>query len=402
MTRSHRASEPRVVVLEGDPAQIGLAHGQLLGREIHTLLQQLEHHIFRKLGPIQGTSLRIAAGALSLAMHRHIPTELKAEMGAIAQGSGTPYSDLLLLNTLDDVLNILRRLTPRTPKLGCSSFALLGARSWDGSLLHGRNLDYHFRGTPLEDHGAVARIMAARSILFVHRPRGRAAFVSVGWPGLVGVTTAINEEALSLGNLTSYLRSATPNGTPSAILYRRMMEETSSISEAGALLRSARRTMGNNLMVGSGRENSAALFEITPGVVVEVPPEDGALVATNHFLSPALAARQQPYLQPHSVARWKRLRALCNRYRVTLKEALTFLADTGYEEEYATLASARVANQGTAVSVLFQPAEMRLWLGMAEKPPTSQEYRAIDARALLTQRPEGRLEITPGSPKPRT
>lgn len=389
MTECKRARQPRVAVLAGDPAQMGLAHGRLLSREIRFLVEQMRHHIFRRVGPIRGAGLQIAARALSLAMDRHIPLHLKGEMKAIAQGSGVAYSELLLMNTLDDVLNVLRRLAPRAPKLGCSSFALIGNRCRDGTVMHGRNLDYHFRGTPLEDHGAVARLLSRESLVFVHRPRDRTAFLSIGWPGLVGVTTAISQEGISLGNLTSYLPSTAPNGTPSALLYRRLVEEASTLHDVDSLLRASRRTIGNSLMVGSGRENSAALFEITSGAVEQLLPESGILVATNHFLSPQLALRQRPYLPAHSLDRWKRLLALCNRYEAEVADALAFLGDVGHHgEENAENPFARVANEGTAVSVLFQPAELRLWLATREAPPTSRgKFLPIDVRELLTLSP---------------
>ena len=55
------------------------------------------------------------------------------------------------------------------------------------------------------------------------------------------------------------------------------------------------------------------LLEITRGEVARRHPEDGILAAANHFTSPTLAARQKPFLLPHSVARAERLRALARR-----------------------------------------------------------------------------------------
>ncbi len=275
----------KVAVFEGSAEEIGLAHGRLLRREICFLVTQMKHHVFQRVGPVKGVGLQLAARVLSLAMSRHIPSDFRDELAALSRGCGVTYSDLLIMNTLDDLLNVLRRLVPRAPKLGCSSFALLGDRCRNGTVLHGRNLDYHFRGTPLEDHGAVAGLLAAQSVVFVYRPVGRAPFVSISWPGLIGTTTAINQDGLSLGNLTSYVRDNTPKGTPSSILYRRLMEESYTLAEAGQLLRSTRRTIGNNLMVCSGREMSAILFEITCNRVSEVAPDGGAV-----FPYPGVAA----------------------------------------------------------------------------------------------------------------
>ncbi|MHB8993299.1 MAG: C45 family autoproteolytic acyltransferase/hydrolase [Chloroflexota bacterium] len=377
----------RTVVLEGDPTQIGLAHGRALAGEIRRLAEHARRYVIRRVGPVRGHGLQMVALAFALAMNRHIPPHLRQEMKGIAWGSGVDYLDLLLINTLDDVLNILRRLAPRAPSLACSSFALFGVRCGDGGLMHGRNLDYHFRNTPLDDGGQVARLMLRETVLFVYRPVGRAAFAAIGWPGMVGITTALNQQGISLGNLTSYLRGTTPNGTPTGIIYRLAMEEASTLGEVGALLHHSRRTIGNNLMVGSGRENRATLFEITRDSVVEVAPNSGLVVATNHFVSPTLAERQRPHLLPHSSARWKRLLALCDCHGVEVREALAFLGDEkDGEMENGGGPFARVANEGTAVSVLFRPAEMVLWIGRGVEPPASRgEFVPIDAGALLEE-----------------
>ena len=384
--RGDIAAVPRIIVLEGNPVQIGLRHGHALGERIHFLVSQLESMVFQRVGRVRSTGLRVVAHTLARVMERQIPQPLRLEMRAIAEGSGARYSDILLLNSLDDILNILRRLAPRTPSLGCSSFALFGPASQDGRLLHGRNLDYHFRGTPLDDGGRVARLLQEQATLFVYRPEDRASFVSVAWPGVCGVTTALNQEGISIANLTSYLRGTTPNGTPSSILYRLVAEEVSSIGEARQILRAARCTIGNNLIVGSGRENRAALFEITADTVAEVTPRGGALVATNHFVSSPLVERQRPFLPSHSVARRERLEELSQRRGTTLEEALGYLADTGpASAEPAGNAFARVANEGTAVSVLFQPSEMAMWMGISQEPPASGDlFWPVDAGALLS------------------
>ncbi|HEX9015782.1 MAG TPA: C45 family peptidase, partial [Chloroflexota bacterium] len=373
---------PRIVRLEGSPWEMGLAHGQLLGRDIHLLLDELERRVFRRVDPVRSAGIRVLCRVLAAILNRHVPPRLRAELYGIAAGSGADYADILLLNCLDDVLNILRRLAPRAPSLACSSFAIFGQRTFDGSVLHGRNLDYHFRGTPLDDGGAIARMLLAKSILFVHRPRGYAAFASIGWPGLAGVSTAMNEHGIAIGSLTSYVRGTTPNGTPATMIYRRIVEEARKIDETASILRASRRTIGNNLLVSSGQENRPALFEITMSAVEQVLPADGVLVTTNHFASPRLARAQRPYLLPHSVQRCERLRSLCSRDRIHPDEAARFLGDCDCPPGSGPFA--RVANEGTAVSVLFQPSEVRMWLGSASHPPASHgAFIPLDLTFLL-------------------
>ncbi len=380
--KSPRSKLPRTVVLEGSSSRMGLTHGLLLGDEIHFLARQLDRRVFQRVDPIRRPGLRIAARTLAFILGHHIPESLKEELRGISVGSDIPYADLLLMNTLDDVLNILRRLAPSMPSTACSSFVIFGDRTWNGELLHGRNLDYHFHDTPLDDNGEVARLLLQNATLFAYHPTDRASFISVAWPGIVGVTTAMNEAGICLGNLTSYLRGTTPNGVPTAILYRTIAEHASRLRDVGQLLRAARRTVGNNLLVSSGSENRAGLFEITMDSVTEVPPKDGVLIATNHFVSPVLARRQRPYVDADSVRKWERLHALSVHGRFGPDRALAILADT--HEGNGNRPLARIANEGTAVSVLFHPAAGEMWLGTNSHPPASGgEFRRLGTSKLL-------------------
>ncbi len=379
---------PRTVVLEGTPYEIGATHGKLLKPYIRLLSDQMQQLVFRRVGPLRAPALWAVARTFAQLMYHHFPSHLREEMAAISAGSGVSFSSILLLNCLDDVLNVLRRLAPATPiPAACSSFALWGRRTLDGGVLHGRNLDYHFRGTPIDDGGEVARLMLRQTTLFAYRPAGRIPFLSIGWPGMVGTATAINGEGIALGSLTSYLRGTSPNGIPATLLYRRVMEESRTLEEVAQLLRTSRRTIGNNLMVSSGREARAVLFEITRDRLETAPPEEGLLVSTNHFTSPELRRRQLPYAPAHSVPRWERLHALCcaSSGIVGPREAMAILGDTGYARpEGEANPMARIANQGTAVSVLFQPGEMRLWLGMSSEPPASTgRWVEVHVKGLL-------------------
>lgn len=382
------ARTPQVVVLEGSPVEMGLTHGGLLAGEIRYLVDRMNSLILRRLGSVAGTGLQAASMVLAMVLDSHVPPRLRQELRGVAAGSGVPYRKLSLLNSIDDVLNILRRFAPAAPSLGCSSFAIAGRRTRDGALLHGRNLDYHFRGTPLDDQGAVARLLLEQTVLFVHRPRGGAAFLSVGWPGIVGVSTAVNEAGVSLGHLTSYLRAATPNGTPAMMIYRSIMEDAGSLREVGPILRASHRTIGNNLLVASAREDRALLFELTRDAVEEVEPRDGVLVAANHFTTPALARRQRPYVLPHSVDRFGRLCELTARDRIAPEEAARFLADR--EQAAGKGMLSRVGNEGTAVSALFNVAAGEVWLGCAPEPPASDSFVRLEISKLLGMAATGR------------
>src|SRR5262249_13832261 len=117
-------------------------------------------------------------------------------------------------------------------------------------------------------------------------------FAAVGYPGLIGCISGINDAGLALVVLET--TGAPPEegpaysleGVPFALCYRRLLEECTTIREAEAALRKMKRTTTNNLAVcyQSGR----AVFEITPSRVVVRKADKGIGVCTNHFCSDGL------------------------------------------------------------------------------------------------------------------
>ena len=77
--------------------------------------------------------------------------------------------------------------------LACCRAADRPNRSATGNVLFGRNLDYPSLGYAHE-----------YSLVTVYRPTGKHAFASIGFPGLVGCLSGMNDAGLSLGVLEIY------------------------------------------------------------------------------------------------------------------------------------------------------------------------------------------------------
>ena len=228
-------------------------------------------------------------------MHPNIPRELREEMRGVADGAQVPYRDILLINCFDDVLHALIQLNPLLapllhhrfvkPVLGwlgapptplpapagfaCSSFVLTGEASALGTPIHGRNLDYMVNdGFVDPDEIVPARASPERRRVRGAPERGRA-FASVAWPGFVGLVTALNADGLSLACLTSTVSRETANGTPLLLLYRLIAQYASTAGRGGVAAAGTRRTIGNNLTVGSASANDARLLRVHHGAACE-------------------------------------------------------------------------------------------------------------------------------------
>lgn len=380
-----------LVRLEGDPYEIGVQHGALLADRIVAMRRTLYNGLIFRQGRLLGIAFLALARVLLAIMERHVPAELKLEMRGVAAGAGVPYRDILFFNCFDDLLHSLVRLAlavpaPARARLGmaCSCFVALGDRTAGGTMLLGRNLDYYLEGGILGADGLVTRTMREHLVCYVIRPAGGHAFISIGWPGCVGVVTGLNRTGLAVACLTSALPGQTPNGTPLLLLYRSIIQRCADLAQVEATLRTSRRTVGNNLVVASTTDRNAALFEFTPRVVRRIAPDGGQIVATNHFQNRDLAADQTNWVIPNSVHRLERLSALCRDQDLRLDLAEGYLTDSVLPRRPDGEAFSCLHNLGTIYSVVLAPEELRAWIRATDTP--DRAFAEVDVGVELGER----------------
>ena len=108
----------------------------------------------------------------------------------------------------------------------CSTVTLPASASPDGVARFGRNLD--FPSFDLAD---------TQTVVQIYRPDdGRNAFMAVGWPGMAGVLSGMNEHGLTLANMEVRRPSRLPSAMPYILLYRTVLERCTTVEEAIALL----------------------------------------------------------------------------------------------------------------------------------------------------------------------
>jgi hypothetical protein len=362
-----------LVRIAGRPYERGLQHGRLLRGQVRRLRAAFYRDVVYFRGRAWGLALQAVMAPILLLMHRHIPAELRLEMRGVAHGAGVSYWDVLIFNCFDDLLHALwlipiaaRRLPFIGQRFACSSFAVLGARTASGRLLHGRNLDYEVVDA-LANDGAVTQVLKENIVVVECQPDSGHAFLSVGWPGVVGVVTSLSEAGLSLACLTSTVSDETPNAIPLPLLYRRIAQYAETLSAAEQMLRDARRTIGNNLLLASGPEDDARVFELSPRSVAARRPQRGVLTTTNHFVHEAMVPSQNGWILPSSVERFSRLTDLCGAGACTPQQATAFLRDTLSLAPDGNLWSC-LENPGTIYSTVAEPASGRLWLRANDRP----------------------------------
>ena len=315
-----------LLVVQGEPGEIGEQVGVLSVKPASNLF---------KLAPeflqTQGIE-RMYPALLKMCnfMALRFPVAHLSELEATAKASGQPRGLFLFGNAFPDVMEIG----------GCATLVVEGKRSTTGGPLFGRNLDWPPVG-PLCEYALVT----------VYRPARRHAFASIGYPGMIGCASGINDAGLALAMLDvnrSNDKSArfNPAGIPCLLMLRRILEECTTIGEAEKLVRSVERTTMYNVTLCD--KNRAAVLEITSKNVFVRQPEASICVCTNHFRTPGLATSTE-----------------CGRFRILDKS-----------REIKTLALADVVmqmhavNQGAATmqTMVFEPSTLTLHLAFGRGP----------------------------------
>jgi hypothetical protein len=282
---------------------------------------------------------------------RRLDADTRREMDALLAASGVERSRLVLGNTLFDIKKFV----------ACSAFLVEPARSATGAPILARNLDYPSRGYAHE-----------YTLVTVYRPAGKRAFVSVGFPGLLGCLSGMNDAGLTLAVLEVFQsrlfeRRLDLAGTPYSLCIRKVLQECATVDEARRALEKMQRTTVYNLAVADRQR--VAVFEVTTRRVRERLPKAGACLCTNHFCSPDLRPNFS-FNVYGTFARHGHLRK---------HERQRHAFEIG--DLHAALHAA--SQKQTLQTMVFEPAELRLHLAIGQVPASAGPLRALDLAPLF-------------------
>src|SRR6516162_3674118 len=206
----------RVLHVKGDPYEMGYQQGTLLRDDI----RELVHFLF----DVKAKEMKIELGGLKLLDPKQVlkgiaarqrpfvPDRFYEEMRGIADGAGMDVQDIIVANFIPELFH-------------CSGFAISGSATKDGTLYHGRILDY----------GCDWRLQG-HAVLSIAKPRGKIPFVNVTYAGFVGSVTGMNAERVSIGEMGGRGMGHW-DGVPMAFLMRMVLEEAKTLDQAVAIFR---------------------------------------------------------------------------------------------------------------------------------------------------------------------
>ena len=337
-----------VLTVSGSPREMGEAVGVLAVKPARKMTRypqdMVKHYHLQSLW-----RFLVNAGKKMVA---DFPADYREEFEAMAAGSHVDRDRLAAGNTLFDLKKFL----------ACSALLADAGRSATGAPLLGRNLDYPSLGYAHEF-----------SLVTVYRPDGKHAFAAVGFPGLIGCLSGINDAGLSLAILEVFQvkwgkRWFDASGTPYALCYRRILEECSTIAEAKTLLEKMKRTTTTNLVLAD--RQGVAVFEVTPDFVIVRRPREGTVVCTNHFCSKELSPCA-PINYFHTFERFHLLSRDCQRQgKLTPADLHRSLHAVCVTEE-------------TLQTMVFEPGALRLHLAIGTCPSSAGEMKVLNLGPLF-------------------
>lgn len=292
--------------IAGDPFTLGYSNASLsqdyVEEQEATLIGLIKTRV---PSPVKLWLLRKYVIVRNRDLPRYVNADLSMEIYGLSRGVRDPFPEigplyhrLLNYHAAHDISHAVMD----HPLVGCTSFAARGKATADGHLIVGRNFDFD-AGKCFDTNKIVMRV----------KPDKGYGFISVGWPGLVGVVTGLNDKKISISINAAQSTDVRRIGTPVSLVMRQVMQYAATLDEAVEIIRKSEVFVSDCYLLADGKTGEAAVVEKTP-LRTQVRRMDGDhIVCSNQFMTAELAgdARNILYMKEGtSVARYDRMEAL--------------------------------------------------------------------------------------------
>lgn len=341
-----------VLSTEGEPYAIGW-HARRATAHLRPRLEEELFESFTTQVPNVGFRWLITRGSLAagLTLEHHILPEHLVEIQGGDDASDDPYwlsgpsyTRKIYYHALHDIGQAL----VDSPLLACTGFMAGPGATTNGHWLLARNFD--FEGGVAFDRDKVLR---------VHRSTGGRSYLSIGFAGMIGAVSGVNDAGIAVAINASGSSEPPRPGTPMTLILREILETATTLDDAERILRERTGFVSENVLVVDADHDRAALFEVTPRQVERIDV-DGSLGVANHFRSPAFRddpTNQHRLATSTTGARQARMDELLARHdgELDLEVALDLLTDRQGKGDAALPAGhrhaldAHIATHGVAI-----------------------------------------------------
>jgi isopenicillin-N N-acyltransferase like protein len=281
--------------------------------------------------------------------------EYVEEMRGIAEGAGTTFEEVLLINARTEILKLAEkphlrdRLTAAGETDGCTAVVVMPEATVDGQLIHAINWDWKLE------------CVETGVVLQVSRDDGPdiLTFTEAGALARSGLNA--NGVAIT-GNYLESERDYQDVGVPLPLIRRKALE-ADNLAQAMRAVYSTHKSASSNMIVSHGG-GIAINFECAPNETFQVLPHEGLLVHANHWLSPVALSKLQDYgiqNMPSTLLRQQRAESLLRRKlgRIT-PSCVTEVLQDDFESPWSLCQPPRSNAAGvetaTVARIVMQPA----------------------------------------------
>jgi len=223
--------EDKIMVLKlwGTPFEMGLAHGQLLKKEVNTHLPNL----IRLMSEKSGQPVSVLDDVYQ-ATNSYIPAYYIEELKGLAEGSGLSFQDVVRANLIGEA-----------SEWHCSLFGAWGkATAADGHLYQLRALDFEVKAN-----------IQRYPLIVVYFPEKGHPFANITWSGVVGCISGVSSARLAISEIgDDYDKDHdTFGGIPFMFLLRDILQFDQNLDQAITRIKNAPRTTSLLYGVGDGK-----------------------------------------------------------------------------------------------------------------------------------------------------
>ena len=363
-----------ILHLKGSPYDMGYQQGMLIKDGMGVIAEADARQIFgldeQTLPQIQEATKRL---------DKFIPEEYREQMRGLADALETSYDEILLWNTLADVMMAQN----------CTNFIAFGEATAEGKVIHGANMEFGYdiaQNRMMTNNGKMVWLV-------VYEPDdGHRFAVVTPVPIMVWGYSGINDAGLTSSPTQLPAKDNTLDGMPTMMLLRKVIQYADSVPAALKMVQETPRTWGFSIMFAHGKTNQGAAIECSATRYAVREPGDGTLVQTNRMADKKLYEAMEKGILDDAFEKGMSLREQryaqmfkANYGRIDVPKAVDFLRDHfDLSTGKGTISfPCAIGSTGVVSSVVFRPADFDFWVARGAVPMVYGEFVGFNLRALL-------------------
>lgn len=368
--------------IKGNSLQLGYNNGALT----QNLMQKQEEIFFSKVetfvpSKFKQNLLRSFLKWYNRKMYLNVREDFQAELYGLSQYSSDKYDFIapkfrrsMYLHGAHDIGHAMQDLMV----VGCTSLAVWNENTEDGELLIGRNFDF-----------SVGEDFAKNKLIEFVEPENGIPYMSVSWPGMIGVVSGMNKEGVTVTINAGKSKIPLTAKTPISLVTREILQYAKNIDEAIAIAKKRKVFVSESILVGSANDHKAVIIEVSPknfGVYNVV--NSSKVFCTNHFQSDAYKddkKNQKHIVESHSEYRYDKLQELLQiNKKLNPEKMVSLLRDkSGLRDKSIGFGNEKAINQLLAHhAVVFSPHKKLVWV--SSNPYQLGEFVCYDLNKIFS------------------